>query len=236
MLIAATSDIHSPRYYEDFVRAVDMVSVKPDLFLLAGDAIERAHPDEYQKVYNALFGKFNCPIIACFGNNEFIPDVRDQIKAIIKEMKFIDDSAISVMTGYDEVGIVGTLGALDSPTRWQKANIPNIEKVYEQRMATVERYLHRMTTHMKIVVMHYAPTYKTLGGENPAFHGGLGSQAFENVLLKEKPNLVIHGHSHRGTKMAWVDSVPVFNVALPVNREIVIIDTDKIKPGLAKFV
>jgi hypothetical protein len=37
--------------------------------------------------------------------------------------------------------------------------------------------------------------------------------------------------------MAWVDSVPVFNVSLPVNKEIVVIDTEKdLKPGIAKFV
>ncbi|MBI2084363.1 MAG: metallophosphoesterase [Candidatus Aenigmarchaeota archaeon] len=236
MIIAATSDVHSPRYYEEFVKAVDSLTVSPDLLLLAGDMIERAQPSEYMKVYNALFGKFNCPIVACFGNNEFIPDVRNDLKGQVKEIKFLDDSAVAVRIGDIDVGIVGTMGSLDVPTQWQKRNIPNVENVYLQRMDVVDKALQRMTTHFRIALMHYAPTYKTLVGENVRAYGGLGSQIFENVLIKTKPNLVVHGHSHKGSKFAWVDSVPVFNAAFPVNRDIVIIDTEKIKPGLAKFV
>jgi len=237
MLIAATSDIHSPRYYEDFVRAIDNMQVKPDIFLLAGDMIERGNPpEEYGRVYNVLFGKVSCPIVACFGNNEFIPDIRTQLKLKIKDIKFLDGEAIEIKTGYTTIGIVGTIGSLDTATNWQRTNIPNIEKVYQERMSTVDKFLHRMMTHIKIILMHYAPTYKTLVGENPRFYGGMGSQMYENMFLQRKPSLVIHGHSHKGSKFAWVDTVPVFNVSFPVNREIVVIDTEKIKPGLAKFV
>ena len=236
MIIAATADVHAPRFYDDFVRAVDSLTVNPDLLLLAGDMVERAHPREYEKVYNALFGKFNCPIIACFGNNEFIPDIREELKSLVNEIKFLDDSAVAVRIGDVEVGIVGSMGSLDVPTKWQKTNIPNIENVYRQRMDIVDRALQRMETHVKIILMHYAPTYKTLVGENVRVYGGLGSHVFENVLLQRKPNLVVHGHSHKGSPFAWVDSVPVFNVAFPVNKDIVVIDTEKIKPGLAKFV
>ena len=236
MIIAATSDVHSPRFYEDFVRALDGVTVQPDLFLLAGDMIERGQLDEYSKVYNAFFGKFKCPIIACFGNNEFIPDVRTQIKSKFTDIKFLDGEATEFRIDYQSVSVVGTIGSLDIPTNWQRANIPDIDRVYQERIDTVDRLLHRMMSHIRIVLMHYAPTFKTLVGENPRVYGGLGSQRFENVLVTRRPTLVIHGHTHRGVKFAWVDSVPVFNVSFPVNREIVIIDTEKIKPGLAKFV
>jgi calcineurin-like phosphoesterase family protein len=65
----------------------------------------------------------------------------------------------------------------------------------------------------------------------------MGSQLYENVFVQRKPSLVIHGHSHRGTKQAWVDTVPIFNVSLPLNKQIVVIDTEKdLKPGIAKFV
>jgi Icc-related predicted phosphoesterase len=93
-----------------------------------------------------------------------------------------------------------------------------------------------MATNVKILLMHYSPTYKTLEGENPRFFSTLGSQVYENILLNRKPDLVLHGHNYRGTKQAWIETVPVFNVSLPLNKEIVIIDTEKLKPGLAKFV
>ncbi len=237
MIIAATSDIHSPSFYEDFVISIDNMQVKPDLFLLAGDMIERGHPpEEYERVYNVLFGKISCPIISCFGNTEFIPDIRTQIKQKVKDIRFLDNESLTIKFNIMSVGIVGTIGGLDIPTNWQRTNIPNIEKLYQERMQAVDKHLHRMMTHYRIVLMHYAPTYKTLAGENPRFYGGMGSQMYENLFLQRKPNLVIHGHSHRGSKFAWVDTVPVFNVSFPINREIVIIDTEKIKPGLAKFV
>ena len=47
---------------------------------------------------------------------------------------------------------------------------------------------------------------------------------------------MITGHSHKGRKQAWIDTIPVFNVAFPLNKEIVLIDTEKdLKPGLEKF-
>ncbi len=238
MLIAATSDVHSPRFYEDFVRAIDRMPSKPDLFLLAGDMIERGHPaEEYERVYNALFGKITCPIIACFGNNEFIPDIRIPIKQKSKDVKFLDNESLTIRFNVATVGIVGTIGSLDNATNWQRNNIPDIEKIYKERLEAVDKHLNKMMNNWyKIVLMHYAPTHKTLVGENPRFYGGLGSPLYENVFLARRPSLVIHGHSHNGSKFAWIDSIPVFNVAFPVNKEIVMIDTEKIKPGLAKFV
>ncbi len=234
MLIAATGDIHSPRYYEEFVKSVDMMQMKPDLFLMVGDMIDRGNVEEYDKIYNVLFGKIKCPIIACFGNNEY-GEFKQTIKQKYPDIKFLDDESWVTNVGTVHVGVVGTTGSLDTPTIWQSRNIPNIEKIYIERMNNVERQLHRLLNTFRILVMHYAPTYKTLEGENPRFFPNMGSQLYENVIIKEKPNLVIHGHCHRGKGMAWIDSVPVLNVSFPLNRGIVMIDTDKLKPGLTKF-
>jgi len=236
MIIAAIGDVHSPRYYDEFVRAIDTIKAKPDLFLIAGDMVSRGRIEEFDKVYNVLFGKINCPIVAVFGNNEY-KEIRNKIKQKYSEIKFLDDESTVIQVGKRFVGIIGTTGSLDTPTPWQKKNIPNIEKVYQDRVTFVDRFLQRLVTNFRIVLMHYSPTYKTLEGENPMFYSSFGSKAYERVLFDRKPDLVIHGHSHRGLKQAWIDTVPVFNVALPLNREIVIIDTEKdLKPGIAKFV
>jgi Icc-related predicted phosphoesterase len=236
MIIAATGDVHSPQYYDEFVRAVDTMKAKPDLFLMVGDMIGRGEINEYEKIYNALFGKINCPIVSCFGNNEFIPDMTQQIKEKFKEIRFLwDDSAI-LKIGFSTIGIIGTLGSLDVPTRWQKLNIPNIESIYNDRLKFVESHIRRLMVNYKIILMHYTPTFKTLEGENPNFYGSLGSRLYEEILIRMKPDLVLHGHSHKGKKMAWLDSVPIFNVSFPVNREIVIIDTNELKPGLTRYI
>ncbi len=238
MRILACADIHSPIFYQDFLRSLDTTSEKVDLILLAGDMVERdvieKEIEEYKKIYNSFFGKFFSPIIAVFGNTEF-EEYRETIKKEITGIRFLDDQYVEIKVGEENVLIFGSTGSLDEPTRWQKSHTPNITQIYKSRIEKARTCLKNYKG-FKILLTHYAPTYKTLQGENPFFYQNLGSIEMERVILETKPNLVIHGHSHSGIKFAWVDTVPVFNVAFPANKSLVLIDTEKIKPGLQKFV
>lgn len=236
MLIAATGDIHSPRFFDFYIKAMENLREKPNLFFLVGDIIHHGNVEEYQKVYNVLFGKINCPIIACFGNEEFGPETRMLIENQNPDIKFLDDESLVLKIDYKSVGIVGSMGSLDRPTFWQRNNIPNIYDIYKKRVETVEKLLSELNTDMKILIIHYTPTYGLLEGEEPRAYPELGSAAYEKVIAEQKPDLVITGHSHKGKKESWIDTVPIFNVAFPLNREIVLIDTEKdLKPGLEKF-
>lgn len=245
MIIAATSDVHSPRYFPEFLRALDGLDAlerRPQLFLIAGDMVNRGGADEYERVYNAMFGKIACPIVACFGNNEY-QEIRDALRARFRNVHFLDDQSANVNVRLPGavrdtvVGVVGTTGSLETPTPWQRSNVPGIERIYSNRVALVERHLITMRADYRVLLMHYAPTYRTLEGENPSFYGSMGWNVYENVLIRQKPDLVLHGHSHAGSRHAWVDSVPVFNASLQVNAgKILVIDTDSLKPGLTKFV
>lgn len=236
MLIATVADIHSPRYFDLFVRAIEDLKTKPDLFLIGGDVIHRGVIEEYEKVYNVLFGKINCPIVACFGNNEF-DEIRSTLREKMPDIKFLDDEYTVLKINRKSVGIIGTLGSLDMPTRWQRTHIPNIESIYKNRITLIRNMLRNLEADFKILLIHYAPTYKILKGENPVFYPNLGCKEFEEVLVEQKPDLVITGHTHNGSKQVWVDKVPVFNAALPLNKQIVVIDTEKnLRPGLGKFV
>lgn len=236
MLIAAVSDVRSPRFYEEFVRAIENLTKQPDLFLMAGNMVERNEIDEYEKILNALFGKINCPIVACFGSIEYFED-REEIKRRFKEIRFLDDQVMVFEIKDKKVGIIGSLGCIAKPTQWQKSREPNIEMIYHSRLQILEARLRSINyAHLRILLLHYAPTYETLEGENPMFYETLGWNALESLLLKFRPEVVIHGHSFRGKKFAWVDRVPVFNVSFPLNKEIVLIDTQQLKPGLTKFV
>ena len=236
MIIAATGDIHSPRHFDLFVKSVEDLHVKPDIFLLSGDIIYRGKVEEYQKVYNVFFGKITCPIIACFGNEEFGAETSMLIENQVPDIKFLDDEILTLEINDKSVGIVGSLGSLDRPTFWQRNNIPDIADIYKKRVETVEKLLSELKTDFRILLIHYAPTYKILEGENPRIYAELGCNDYDRVLIEQKPDLVITGHSHKGSKQAWIDTVPIFNVAMPLHREIVVIDTEKdLKPGLEKF-
>jgi Icc-related predicted phosphoesterase len=240
MKILATSDVHSPIFYQDFVRAINSISEgeKIDLIILAGDMVERDSIDkeieEYRKIYNSFFGKFFAPIVAVFGNTEF-DEYREKIKNEINGIRFLDDQAFEIKIGNENVLIFGSTGSLDEPTKWQQSHIPNIRQIYKTRAEKARSYLKNYSG-FKILLTHYAPTYKTLDGENPHAYPNLGSLEMEKVILETKPNIVIHGHAHYGTKFAWIDTVPVFNVAFPLNKNLVLIDTEKLKPGLQKFI
>ena len=235
MIIAASSDIHSPKFFDVFLRSVDSLQVQPDLFLLAGDVIDKGKVEEYEKISNVFFGRIKCPIVACFGNEEYM-ELRDEIRKKVNEIKFLDDESIILEINGTSVGIVGSSGSLDRPTRWQRKNIPNIQEIYENRVKKVDELLSQLEADFKILMVHYAPTYKILEGENPIIYPELGCRRFEKVILERKPDLVITGHSHKGKKEVWLDTIPIINVALPLRNEIVVIDTEKnLKPGLEKF-
>ena len=238
MKILACADVHSPIFYQDFLKSVETINEKVDIIILAGDMVERdsieKEIEEYKKIYNSFFGKFFAPIIAVFGNTEF-EEYREKIKKEVSGIRFLDDQYIELKIGETNIFIFGTTGALDEPTRWQKAHISNIQQIYQTRVEKVRSSLKNYQG-FKILVTHYTPTYKTLEGENPLFYQNLGSLEMEKAILETKPNVVIHGHSHYGSKFAWVDTIPIFNVAFPVNKGLVLIDTEKIKPGLQKFI
>jgi len=240
MLIAATADIHSPVYYDLFVKSINNLQKQLDLFLISGDLIDRNNTidtgpfKELRRVSNVMFGKINCPIFACFGNNEFEQDW-DEIKKQNSEIKFLQDESIVVDIGEKKVGIVGSKGSLDRPTWWQRNNIPGIVDTYKKRINTLNNLLGEMDVDYKILLIHYPPTYEILTGENSSGYSELACKELEKVIVDQKVDLVVSGHAHRGKKQVWIDDVPVLNVGLFLNNGLVIVDTEKLKPGLERF-
>jgi len=238
MLISAISDLDPLGVdLEPFWDVIKKAN-EPDLFLLGGDIYEYRNPEIYGLILDFIkLKKWACPIIAVFGNREFDEDI-DEIKKICKNrITFLDDESIELKVKNKKVGIVGTRGSLDFPTWWQSTHVPDIRKAYLERIKKCEELLDKLKVDIKILLSHYAPTYKTLVGENPKIYSVLGSKNFENVLVKTKTSFAIHGHAHYGTALAFVDSIPIFNVSFTVNRKIVEIDTDNLpKTGLHKFV
>lgn len=240
MRIAATSDLDALQgNFETFWSALQKLE-KADLFLWAGDMCDLRKIDEYKTIMRYIEQKkLKCPIIACFGNKEFDQDY-DKIKKICGErVIFLDDETFVTEINGKKVGIVGTKGGLDNPTFWQVKNIKNIKEIYAKRCETIAQQLENLKrlVDITILLMHYAPTHKTLKGENPSVYSGLSYQKYEEVIKEAKPDIVIHGHAHLGIPSEFIDDVPVFNVSFPANKKIVEIDTDTLaKKGLRMFV
>jgi Icc-related predicted phosphoesterase len=195
-------------------------------------------PETYGLIIDFIkLKKWDCPIFAVFGNHEFDEDIDEIRKICKKRITFLDDESIELEIKDKKVGIVGTRGSLDSPTWWQSTHVIDVRKAYLERIKKCQELLENLNVDIKILLSHYASTYKTLVGEDKRFYSGMGSKKFEDVMTKTKTSFAIHGHAHYGIPLAFVDSIPVFNVAFSISRKITEIDTDKLpKPGLHRFV
>jgi len=238
MLIAAVSDLDSlGGDFREFARAVDSAK-KPDLLLFAGDICDINKARQYKEIL-AILDKagWDCPIFGVFGNRE-IEEEFDTIRRITAgRVTWLEDEMVAKKIKGKTVEIIGTRGCLDRPTWWQATNFPGIDNMYKDRFdRIVEMIRYPSKADLKILVSHYGLSYKTLKGENPEIYAGLGCSALEPVIAKSKLKFAVHGHAHFGTAQALAGRVPIFNVAFPVNKGIVLIDTDKMpKKGLNKF-
>jgi len=237
MRIAAVGDVHGRENLGAFVG--DLERLGPvDLFLLAGDTTDRNDVEAYGAVLRAIRSRTSAPIAAVFGNNEYASDHPTYIAryADAYGVRFLQDEADHWAKDGLPVRVVGSLGCLDRPTWWQRKNMPHLGEEYRRRIGVLDGLL--AGDDRKILLTHYPPTYVTMGGEKDEWRPELGCKALEPVLLRRRPNLVVHGHIHKGIPTAelrptrerlddftgTMTPIPVHNVAYPVRHAITTFD------------
>ncbi len=244
MRVAAVGDIHGRENLAAFSADLDRLE-PPDLFLLAGDLTDRDDVEAFGEVVDAVRARIACPTYAVFGNNEYERS-HDAYRARAAGIAFLRDEAATVRVAGREVRLVGSTGSLDRPTWWQRTNLPGIARVYDERVATIDRLLEGGG--FRILLTHYPPTHATMGGEKEAWRPELGSTKLETVIARHRPDVVVHGHIHKGIPRATLsagqpmiedfgsrDPIPVHNVAYPVTHGITVLGVrpTKLFRGLA---
>ena len=217
--ILAVGDVHSPRYLEEFVKALAQHE-PPDVFLFAGDMINRGNIEEYINVLDTIESKLGTsfPIIGCFGNEEYSEVRKEIISTVGDRMLFLDEKSHILDADDLKVGIVGTQGSLDKATSWQRRNIPSVKGVFERRAKRAASLLKKIKGKVdhRILLMHYAPCLETCEGEDTKAFSWLGSRKFYTVVVDHQPDLVIHGHVHNSIRHeVLIGSSLIRNVALP---------------------
>lgn len=221
--IGAVGDVHSPKYLPELAPALKQIKDKFDLFILAGDTIHKGFIKGFNLVVEVLNEYISCPIIACFGNEDYI-ELEEKFISRWEYISFLNDSSSIFQLKGKKIGVIGTRGVLDKPTSWQFKNIPNILEIYEQRLKTIEKLLNELESKKAsgkidycLLVSHYAVGYSLLDGEKKQFYPSLGSKKLENVLLQHNvPLVVIHAHAHNATKFrAELGPHTLFNVSFP---------------------
>lgn len=227
--IAATADIHSPKYIKLFSNALRQTG-QVDLMLIAGDIVYKNRISEVGTVLSEIRRVYNGKIIACFGNEEYLQS-HNEYKAVFKEIVWLDDSREIVAINNKKIAIIGSQGSLDRPTSWQKKNIKNVTSIYERRIKLVNSLLAKLSElsiDYTIVLTHYSPTYKTLVGESRKIWPEMGCSKMEDVINKRQPDYWIHGHAHYGVVTeVRLGNTKVINASLPARKRFVVIELVK---------
>ena len=232
MRIAAVGDVHGHESLGALREDLDGLG-SADLFLLAGDLTDHDRIDEFVEVVDAVRETVTCPLVGVFGNNEYAQSHAEYRAR--SGIPLLDDDVLTVAAGGRQVRVVGSTGSLDRPTWWQRTNLPGIARTYDERVAKIDRLLEGGG--FRILLTHYPPTYATMGGEKEEWRPELGSKKLEAVILRRRPDLVVHGHIHKGIPFATLSTgqktiedfaaratVPVYNVAYPVTRKITVLE------------
>ncbi|MFQ6060178.1 MAG: metallophosphoesterase [Thermoplasmata archaeon] len=233
MRIAASGDIHYKDFLEKFAKELENLP-DVDIFLSAGDLTEKSDLEGYGSVLETVRSSVDCPIVGVFGNEEYSQD-RPKYRERF-DMIFLEEESELLNIRGRRVRIIGSTGSLDRPTWWQRTNIPQIWRDYAERVKRIDNLLEG--DELTILLMHYAPTYGTLKGEKEKYFPEMGSTKYEDIILKRCPEIVIHGHAHKGTKFFLLTkkqtsledfgvdlpSVPVYNVAFPIEEKITVIE------------
>jgi predicted phosphodiesterase len=241
--IGCVGDVHSPKYLPEFSSAMKNLKDEPvDLFILAGDTVSKGNLKGFKLIVDVLNENINCPVIACFGNDDYIQLEEKFFSRFGKYVTFLNDSSMIIKIKGKEIGIIGTRGVLDKPTSWQAANIPNILKIYELRLHTIDKLLDDFESKKaskeldySLLVSHYAVGYALLRGEKQHVYPLLGSKKLENILLKHEklPTVVIHAHAHNATKFRTeLGPHTLWNVSFPATRSITYISLPPTRQSL----
>ncbi len=236
--VLAVGDVHSPDYLSLYVDSIRRVSERVDAVLWAGDMVRRGRVEALEPVLRVTREVFpGVPIVSVFGNEEYM-GLEDEFRKRYREVVWVDDDYVVLDVGGCRLGVVGTRGALERPTRWQRKNMPELWRVYRERPKRIERLVVEARGRADIVVLlsHYTVGFETARGEPSYALPEMGSRAMAEAVRRAKPDAVFHGHAHRATVLETrIDGVPVYNVALPARKNVYVGMVRRVRRGLEEF-
>ena len=222
--IAAAGDIHCAEpLRERIAHAFAGIADQADLVLLAGDLTTHGDPAQAAVLADACRG-LAIPVVAVLGNHDYHENRCDELVAVLREagIRVLQRESAIFEVGELEVGVVGAKGFVGG---FPGAELPDfgeplLREVYAETTREVEAIEAGLEAisgcHRRIVLLHYAPVPETLVGEPETIWAFLGSSRLAAPLGAHRPDLVLHGHAHRGSFEADLGPVPIRNVAVHV--------------------
>lgn len=224
--VAATGDLHV-RGPEDgrILPGLSDLHLRADVLIIAGDLTENGRLAEAEAAVEMLAAA-RLPIVSILGNHDLRSLRRTAFRRTLERggVEVLEGGATSVTVANGlRIGIAGTTGCgggfwpLEGPDAIHARTFRRLALRAARESAALERSLHELDTHVRIVAVHYAPTVSTLGREPLVKYWMLGNGDLGAVVDRTQPDVVFHGHAHLGTLIGQTPGgIPVRNVALPV--------------------
>ena len=196
-----------------------------DLILLAGDLTTHGEPE--QAAVLADIARAAKPrVVAVLGNHDWHANRIDELVPVLEDagVTMLDPGWTTCEIDGTSVGIAGTKGFVGGFPDSQLPDFgePILRQVYRDTTAEVDAIETGLEaiegSDHRIVLLHYAPTTTTLEGEPRVIWAFLGTDRMALPIGEHRPDVVLHGHAHRGTFAGEIGEVPVYNVAIEVMR------------------
>jgi len=225
--IAAAGDIHCSEPLRDrIVASFAALRGTADLVLLAGDLTTHGEPEQAAVLADAV-RELGLPVVAVLGNHDHHVNRIDEVIEILRDagIRVLTRDFVVLDVDGADVGIVGVKGFVGG---FPGAELPDfgeplLREVYRETsrdVDAIEAGLEAISgCHRRIVLLHYAPVPETLVGEPETIWAFLGSSRLAAPIGAHRPDLVLHGHAHRGSYAGAIGDVPVHNVAVHVTGD-----------------
>jgi len=224
--VAAVGDVHFGTDSAGSLRPhLDDLSERADLFLLAGDLTRRGLAEEAQVLADELAG-VEVPMFAVLGNHDYHSGQEQAVTRVMEDagVRVLEGDAAVVTVDGCRVGIAGTKGfgggfAGASGSEFGEAEMKSFIAYTRLLADRLESALAGLAdeTDLRVALLHYSPTDRTLRGERPEIYPFLGSYLLGEAVDRAGADLVLHGHAHAGSERGWTDGgIEVRNVAQPL--------------------
>jgi Icc-related predicted phosphoesterase len=233
--VAAAGDIPSrPENRDELAAAFALVDAEADLILLAGDLTTLGEPEQAAALADVC-RPLGAQVVAVLGNHDWHANRRDELVSLLEGggVTVLDPGSTSCAVDGTSVGVAGAKGFVGGFPDSQLPDFgePILRQVYRETSAEVDAIAAGLDAiagcDHRIVLLHYAPTTTTLEGEPRVIWAFLGTDRLAPPIGAHRPDVVLHGHAHRGTFAGEIGEVPVYNVAVQVmGRDFFVFELD----------
>lgn len=222
--IAAVGDFHCGEkdaglYRDHFARVND----DADVLLLAGDLTRRGTAAEVEVVIREL-QDVRVPILAVLGNHDHEAGCPDDVRAALRArgVHLLEDAPFELNPQVGFAGVKGFMGGFGryTLTAFGEQDTKTFVGRTLEEVQALEYSLRRLSTPIRVVLLHYAPIVDTVLGEPEQILPFLGNDRLVEPIDRFEAAVAFHGHAHHGTFQGKTPGgVPVFNVSMVRVRE-----------------